>query len=164
MLKTSSPTGLSTILQLIDVSDKDDINESGGNGTNLSNPSISTRSTGAGYLSFGGTKKGGGNIKKDVKAAKGSDYLTPAAKKAFNYLRHAFILEPILQHFDLEQHIQIEINTSGYTIGGVLSKLTLDDLSRWHLVAYYLQKMFSAKTWYKTHNGEFLAIVKAFKP
>ena len=55
--------------------------ESGGNETNLSNPSLSKKSTRAGYLIFGAAKKRGGNIKKSIKAARGSNYLTPAAKK-----------------------------------------------------------------------------------
>ena len=86
MLKTSSLTYSSTILQSIDVADKDEISKSNGNGTNLSNPSMSMRSIKAGYLTSGGAKRGGGNTKKNVKAAKCSDYLTPAAKKAFNLL------------------------------------------------------------------------------
>ena len=102
MIKTSSPTGLSIILQSINVADKDEVNESDDDGTNLSNLSASTRSTRAGYLTFGGTKRSGSNTKKTVEAAKGSDYLTPAAKKAFNYIRHAFTQALILQHFDLE--------------------------------------------------------------
>ena len=81
MLKFSSPTCLSTILQLIDMVDEDEIGESGGDGTNLSNPSASTKFTRAGYLIFAGAKRGGGNTKKSVKAAKDSDYLIPAAKK-----------------------------------------------------------------------------------
>ena len=48
-------------------------------------------------------------------------FLTPNAKKAFNHLRLAFIKTPILQHFDLESHIRIKTNVSGYAIGGVLS-------------------------------------------
>ena len=30
-------------------------------------------------------------------------------------------------------------------------------------VAFYSQKMIPAETWYKTHDGEFFAIVEAFK-
>ena len=90
MLRTLSPTGSSTILQSIDVADEDEVGKSGGNGTNLLNLSMSTKYTGAGYLTSKGTKRGGGNTKKGVKAARGFDYLTPAAKKAFNHLRHAF--------------------------------------------------------------------------
>ena len=100
MLKTTSPISLSTILQLsIDAADKNEVDEgeSGGDETNLLNPSASKRSTRAGYLTSrkakkGGnnTKKAGGNTKKGVEAARGSDYLTLDAKKAFNHLRHAF--------------------------------------------------------------------------
>ena len=83
MLRTLSPTGSSTILQSINVVDEDQVDESGGNETNLSNSSTSTRSTSVGYLT---SKGGNGNTKKDIKAAKSSDYLIPAAKKDFNQL------------------------------------------------------------------------------
>ena len=96
MLKTTSFTNLSTILQsLIDATDKDEIDEgeSDSNETNLVNSFKSKRSTGTGYLTFGGIKKGGnnlqrggGNTKKCIKAAGGSKYLTPNIKKAFNYI------------------------------------------------------------------------------
>ena len=78
----------------------------------------------------------------------------------------------ILQHFDPECHIWIEINASGYTIGGVLSQLisnqvipdrTIGSNVDWHPVAYFSRKMIPAKTRYETHNGELLAIVEAFK-
>ena len=105
MLKTLSLTSSSTILQSIDVVDEDKVGKNGSDGTNLSNPSASTRSTGAGYLTSGCAKRGGDNTKKGIKAARGSDYLTPAAKKAFNHLRYAFTQAPILQHFDPERHI-----------------------------------------------------------
>ena len=91
MFKTLNTTESLTILQLIDIVDEDEVAKSGGNGTNLSNPSALTRSTGAGYLNSRGAKRGGGSTKKGVKAAKSSDYLTLVAKKAFNHLRHAFI-------------------------------------------------------------------------
>ena len=92
MLKILSPTSSSTILQSINAADKNEVGDgkSGGNETNLSNSSMSKKSFGAGYLTSGGAKKGGGNTKKGVKAAKGPNYLNSAAKKAFNHLRHAF--------------------------------------------------------------------------
>ena len=100
----------------------------GGNETNSSNSSISKKSTRADCLTFKSAKKGGansnsggGNTKKGVKAARGFDYLTPGTKKAFNLLRHAFTHAPIFQLFDQEEHIQIEIKVSGYTISGVLN-------------------------------------------
>ena len=94
MLKTLDTTGSSTILYYIDVADEDEVGESGGNRTNLSNPSV--RSTRARYLTSEGIKKDGGNTKKGVKAAKNSDYLTLAFKKSFNHLQHTFIQAPIL--------------------------------------------------------------------
>ena len=48
-------------------------------------------------------------------------FLTPKARSAFNRLRLAFTKALILQYFDLECHIWIENDTSGYAIGGVLS-------------------------------------------
>ena len=96
-----SLTGSPTILQsLIHEADKNEVGRSKNsvNEINLSNPSASKRSIGAGYLISEGAKKtsdnpkrGGGNTKKVVIAAKGSDYLTLDAKKAFNHLQHAFI-------------------------------------------------------------------------
>ena len=89
-------------------------------------------------------------------------YLSPDARRAFTQLRQTFTKAPILWHFDSECHIQIEIDMSSYAIGGVLSQLTLDNFGRCHLLAYYLRKMIKAKTWYKTYNSEFLAIVEVF--
>ena len=86
MLRTLSSTGSSTILQSIDMADENELDESGGNETNLSNSSASKRSPRAGYLTSGGAKRGGGNTKKGVEAARGSDYLISAIKKAFNHL------------------------------------------------------------------------------
>ena len=51
-------------------------------------------------------------------------FLISKAKEAFNCLRQAFTKAPILHHFDLECHVWIETNASGYIIGGVLSQLT----------------------------------------
>ena len=73
-------------------------------------------------------------------------YLTPDAKRAFTQLRQAFTKAPILRHFDPECHIRIEIDASGYAIGGVLSQLTLNNLGQWHPVAFYSQKMILAET------------------
>ena len=161
MLRTSSLIGSSSISQSIDVANE--VGESSGNGTNLSNLSTSTKSTKAGYLTSGDTKIGGGHIKKCVKDAKGFNYLTLVAKKAFNHLRHMFTQAPIFQHFDPEWYIQIETDVLGYAISRVLNQLTLDDSGQWHPVAYYLQRIIPAKTQYKTHNSELLAIDEVFK-
>ena len=108
MLKTTSPIGSSTILQLlINAANRDEIgrDEGVGNETNLSNLFTSKRSIKAGYLTPRSAKKGGNNSEKSVKAAKDSNYLTRNAKKPFNHLRHVFTQALIFQHFDPEQHI-----------------------------------------------------------
>ena len=100
-------------------------------------------------------------------------FLTPKARATFNYLQLAFTKTPIFGHFHPKCHIWIEINTSDYAIGDDLSQLTSKtslnrivtkvDLGQWYLVAVFSRKMIPVKTWYKTHNGKLLAIVKAFK-
>ena len=103
----------------------------------------------------------------------GLGFLTPKARAAFNYLQVAFTKAPILWHFDPECHIRIKTDVSGYTIGGVQSRLASGtrpdwifiktDLGQWHLVAFFLKKIFLAKTQYNSYNGELLAIVEVFK-
>ena len=97
-----------------------------------------------------------------------SKFLTYDTKKAFNHLRQAFTKAPILQHFDPECHIRIEIDVSGYAIGGVPSQLTsnqkISDKKsglnvNWHPMAYFSRKIIPAETCYETHDGELLAIV-----
>ena len=106
----------------------------------------------------------GSKLQKSSKSKKTeSGFLTPGARKAFIELRQAFIKAPILHQFDLERHIRVETDASGYAIGRVLSQLTSDDSGRWHPVAFFSRKMIPAETRYETHDGELLAIVEAFK-
>ena len=58
-------------------------------------------------------------------------YLILKTRLAFNKLRKTFTKAPILQHFDSECHIWMETDVLSYAIGGVLSQLTLDNLSQW---------------------------------
>ena len=90
-------------------------------------------------------------------------FLTIDTKRAFIKLKQAFIQALILNHFDLKHHILIKTNALGYVIGGILSQLTSDDLGQWYPIAFFFKKMIPAETRYKTHDGELLAIVKAFK-
>ncbi len=85
------------------------------------------------------------------------------AKQAFIKLRQTFVEALISNHFNLECHIQIEMDVSGYAIGAIINQLTLNNLSQWHLVAFFSKKIILAETWYKTHDSELLAIIKAFK-
>ena len=55
-------------------------------------------------------------------------FLTSGVRMVFTKLRQVFIKASILHHFDPEQHIRVEIDVSGYDIGGVLNQLILDNL------------------------------------
>ena len=68
----------------------------------------------------------------------GSDFFTLKARLAFTKLRQAFVKVPILYYFDLEYHIRIETDISGYVIDKDLSQLTSNDLGRWHLLVFSL--------------------------
>ena len=61
----------------------------------------------------------------NIRATGEPNFLILNAKKVFNHLQLMLIRTLILQHFDLENHIQIKINALGYAIGGVLSQLNL---------------------------------------
>ncbi len=90
-------------------------------------------------------------------------FFTADAKKVFTTLKQAFVEAPILNHLDLKHYIPIETDALSYTIGGILSPLTLYNLGRWYLVAFFSRKIFSAETRYKSYDNELLAIVEAFK-
>ena len=70
-------------------------------------------------------------------------------------------------------HIQIKTNISGYAIGDMLSQLAFEikpdriviktDLGQKYPITFFLKKIISIETWYKTLNGKLLAIIKAFK-
>ena len=57
----------------------------------------------------------------NIRATEKPELLTPSAKKAFNQLKLVFTKTLVLQHFNLECHIQIKPNALGYAIGGVFS-------------------------------------------
>ena len=55
----------------------------------------------------------------------------------------------------------MEIDSSNYTLGGVLSQYNKD--SKLYLVAFLSQKLAPAKLNYKIYNKELLAIIRCFK-
>ena len=67
---------------------------------------------------------------KSKKMVRSLDFLTPKARLVFTKLRQAFVKAPILYYFDLERHIQIETDASGYVIDEVFSQLTLNNLGQ----------------------------------
>ena len=111
--------------------------------------------------------KKGQNLSKSKNSSKSkkteSGFLASGVRKTFIELKQAFIKAPILYHYDSECHIRVEMDVSGYAIGGVLSQLISDDSDQWHPVAFFSRKMILAATSYETYNGELSATVEAFK-
>ena len=105
--------------------------------------------------------KKGRNSSKSKKTE--SDFLTSKARMAFTKLRQAFIKALILHHFDLECHIWVETDRSGYAISGVFNQLILDNSGRWYLVTFFSKKTIPAETRYETYNNELLTIVEVLK-
>ena len=70
------------------------------------------------------------NLSKSKKAIGFSDFFTLEAKLVFTELRQVFLKASILHYFNLEHHIRIETDVSGYAFGGVLSQLILDNLGQ----------------------------------
>ena len=69
----------------------------------------------------------------------------------------------ILNHFDPERHIQIEIDALDYAISRILNQLISDNLGQWHLIVFFCKKMIPAKTRYETYDKKRSVIIKVFK-
>lgn len=111
-----------------------------------------------------------------------TSFFIPKAKIAFIQLRKAFIKVPIFCHSNLKYDIWIKTNASSYTISGIFSEITLDwlfsnnmtlenidpkfsksKIGQYYPIIVFFKKMILIEIKYKTHNPEFLAIVKAFQ-
>ena len=98
MFRTScTPRSLEILLLSIDVAKHDDVGSSGGDSDDGTKICLLSRDC-------------------QTKAIR---YLTSEARLAFTQLKQAFNKALILQHFDLECHLQIETDASGYNIKGV---------------------------------------------
>ena len=61
------------------------------------------------------------NLSKSKKTVGSLDFLTPKARLVFTKLKQVFVKALILYHLDLEHHIWIKTDISGYAIVVVLS-------------------------------------------
>ena len=86
---------------------------------------------------------------------------SPACNEAFNLLKLAFSMAPILHHFDPTLLPVVKTDMSDYTIAGILSCQT--DNGEICPVAFYACTLTGAELNYDTHDKELLAIFKAFK-
>jgi len=91
--------------------------------------------------------------RKDVKWRWGEE-----EQAAFNELKKAFIMRPVLAAPDLNKEFRVETNASNYATGGVLSMKFSDDL--WRPVAFISKSLSNTERNYEIHDKEMLAIVR----
>ena len=82
------------------------------------------------------------------------------AQEAFDKLKSLFSSAPILHHFDPELPVTLHVDSSGFTVSGIISQPHKDQL---HPVAFWFHKCTPAECNYDTHDCEMLAIVESMK-
>lgn len=86
---------------------------------------------------------------------------TTAADDAFRLLKEMFISAPVLMQFDPDRETVLEVDSSGYVTGGLLSQY--DDKGTLRPCAYFSQKNTPAECNYEIYDKELLAIVKCVR-
>jgi hypothetical protein len=86
---------------------------------------------------------------------------SPQCEAAFQLLKMAFTMAPILHHFDPSLPPVVETDASDYAIMGILSLHTEDGEVR--PVAFFSCTLMGAELNYDTHDKELLAVFDAFK-
>jgi len=79
-------------------------------------------------------------------------------EKAFEQLKKAFTMRPVLVALDLDKEMRVEADMSEYATGGVLLIKCKD--KKWRLVAFISKSLNKAEKNYKIHGKEMLAIVR----
>jgi hypothetical protein len=85
----------------------------------------------------------------------------PEAQKAFEKLKAMFVTAPILAQFDAERETLLEADSSGWSVGGVLSQY--DEDGELHPCAYFSRKNSPAECNYEIHDKELLAIIRCLE-
>ena len=80
---------------------------------------------------------------------------------AFKLLKEKFTSAPILQHFDPDLPIILEVDASDFVSAGVLSQRDTDGLIR--PVAYFSKKHSAQECNYEIYDKELLAIIRALE-
>ena len=80
---------------------------------------------------------------------------------AFEELKKAFTMRPVLVALDLDKEFRIETDALNYATGGVLSIKCSNNL--WRLVAFISKSLSDTERNYKIHDKEMLAIVRCLE-
>src|SRR5882672_5029821 len=82
-------------------------------------------------------------------------------QKAFKELKWLITLTPILIQPNQDMQLWLEMDTSSYATGAVLSQLCKDN--KWHPVAFMSKSLSSAERNYEIHNKELLSIIQGLE-
>lgn len=86
---------------------------------------------------------------------------TDKCQQAFEEIRDAILMEPILRMPQPELPWIMETDASDYALGAALSQLHSD--GKLHPVAYFSKKLHGPELNYQIHDKELMAIIEAFK-
>jgi len=95
-------------------------------------------------------------MRKDVKWQWGEEQ-----QKAFNELKRIFTTKLVLAALDLDKEFRVEVDTSNYATGGVLSMKGSDKL--WRPVAFISKSLSDTEKNYKIHDKEMLVVVRCLE-
>jgi len=95
-------------------------------------------------------------MRKDVKWQWGEEQ-----QKAFNELKRIFTTRPVLAAPDLDKEFRVEVDTSNYATGGVLSMKGSNKL--WRPVAFISKSLSDTERNYKIHDKEMLVVVRCLE-
>jgi transposase InsO family protein/predicted aspartyl protease len=91
---------------------------------------------------------------------------TPECQSAFEELKTAFTIAPILAHYDPDLETWLETDASNYVVAGVLSQMHPGPTGARDLlrpVAFFSKRMVPAECNYDIYDKELLAIVRSFE-
>ena len=84
-----------------------------------------------------------------------------AQQEVFDAIKSRFCSEPILKVYDPELPTRIEVDASGFAVGGILSQKHEDGL--WHPVAYRSESMSKEERNYEIYDREMLGLIRALE-
>ena len=79
-------------------------------------------------------------------------------QKVFDELKRIFTTKLVLAALDLDKEFRIEVDTSNYTTGGVLSMKDSNEL--WRPVTFIFKSLSDTERNYEIYNKEMLVIVR----
>jgi len=82
-------------------------------------------------------------------------------EKAFRELKEQFTKKPVLAALDLNKRMRMEVDTSDYTMGGVLLMECENGL--WRLVAFLSKSLNKTKKNYEIHDKEMVVIIRGLE-